>query len=101
MTYRPEHSIGNSYCLPVVRAFADIPLGLPNKRQIRWVLLDSLSHCLHMYWYPKAIRTDLGPEFTGKALDQWAYQHGVQLKLIQAGNPLPSTPAAPLFLTTR
>ncbi len=54
-----------------------------------------------MYWYPKAIRTDLGPEFTGKALDQWAYQHGVQLKLIQAGNPLPSTPAAPLFLTTR
>lgn len=37
--------------------------------------------------YPKAIRTDQGPEFTGKALDQWACQHGVQLKLIQAGKP--------------
>lgn len=37
--------------------------------------------------YPKAIRTDQGPEFTGKALDQWAYRHGVQLKLIQAGKP--------------
>lgn len=37
--------------------------------------------------YPKAIRTDQGPEFTGRALDQWAYQHGVQLKLIQAGKP--------------
>jgi putative transposase len=37
--------------------------------------------------YPKAIRTDQGPEFTGKALDQWAYKHGVQLKLIQAGKP--------------
>ncbi len=37
--------------------------------------------------YLKAIRTDQGPEFTGKALDQWAYQHGVQLKLIQAGKP--------------
>lgn len=37
--------------------------------------------------YPKAIRTDQGPEFTGKALDQWAYQHGVVLKLIQAGKP--------------
>ncbi len=37
--------------------------------------------------YPKAIRTDQGPEFTGKALDQWAYEHGVQLKLIQAGKP--------------
>ena len=37
--------------------------------------------------YPQAIRTDQGPEFTGKALDQWAYQHGVDLKLIQAGKP--------------
>ena len=37
--------------------------------------------------YPKAIRTDQGPEFTGRALDQWACQHGVQLKLIQAGKP--------------
>lgn len=37
--------------------------------------------------YPKAIRTDQGPEFTGRALDQWAYQHGVELKLIQPGKP--------------
>ncbi|WP_273860316.1 IS3 family transposase [Photobacterium sp. GSS17] len=37
--------------------------------------------------YPEAIRTDQGPEFTGKALDQWAYDHGVILKLIQAGKP--------------
>ena len=37
--------------------------------------------------YPKAVRTDQGPEFTGKALDQWAYQNGVQLKLIQSGKP--------------
>jgi len=37
--------------------------------------------------YPSAIRTDQGPEFTGKALDQWAYARGVQLKLIQPGTP--------------
>lgn len=37
--------------------------------------------------YPKAVRTDQGPEFTGKALDQWAYQNGVELKLIQPGKP--------------
>ena len=37
--------------------------------------------------YPKAIRTDQGPEFTGKVLDQWAYEQGVELKLIQAGKP--------------
>src|SRR5690606_19894428 len=37
--------------------------------------------------YPKAIRTDQGPEFTSKVLDQWAYEHGVELKLIQPGKP--------------
>lgn len=37
---------------------------------------------------PAAIRTDQGPEFTGKALDQWAYRNGVELKLIQPGKPM-------------
>src|SRR5215510_4045536 len=32
---------------------------------------------------PQAITTDHGPEFTGKALAQWAYQNGV----IQPGKP--------------
>jgi putative transposase len=36
---------------------------------------------------PAAIRTDQGPEFTGRALDQWAYRNGVQLKLIAPGKP--------------
>ncbi len=36
---------------------------------------------------PLAIRTDQGSEFTSKAMDQWAYQNGVQLKLIEAGKP--------------
>jgi putative transposase len=37
---------------------------------------------------PGAIRTDQGPEFTGKALDQWAYRNGVELRLIEAGKPM-------------
>ena len=37
--------------------------------------------------YPRAIRTDQGPEFTGKVFDQWAFERGVELKLIQAGKP--------------
>ena len=37
--------------------------------------------------YPNAIGTDQGPEFTGRALDQWANKHNVQLKLIQPGKP--------------
>lgn len=36
--------------------------------------------------YPKAVRTNQGPEFTSRILDQWAYVSSVALKLIQAGN---------------
>ncbi|GAB4350119.1 MAG: hypothetical protein Kow0073_04230 [Immundisolibacter sp.] len=48
---------------------------------------NTLQRAVRFRSAPKAIRTDQGPEFTGKALDQWAYENGVQLKLIQAGKP--------------
>lgn len=32
--------------------------------------------------YPMAIRTDQEPEFTSRTLDQWAFEHGVELCLI-------------------
>jgi putative transposase len=38
--------------------------------------------------YPKMIVTDNGTEFTGKALDEWAYRHGVQLHFIDPGKPV-------------
>lgn len=31
------------------------------------------------------MRTNQGPEFTGKSLDQWASDNHIELKLIQAG----------------
>ena len=37
--------------------------------------------------YPTTIRTVQGPEFTCRALDQWAFEHGVELRLIQPGKP--------------
>ena len=37
--------------------------------------------------YPKTIVTDNGPEFTGRALDQWAARNGVRLHFIQPGKP--------------
>jgi putative transposase len=37
--------------------------------------------------YPTVIRTDQCPEFTGRALDQWAHDHGVALQLTQPGKP--------------
>ena len=36
---------------------------------------------------PKRILTDNGPEFTGKALDRWAYEHRVKLEFIEPGKP--------------
>lgn len=36
---------------------------------------------------PQVIRTDNGKEFCGKAMVIWAYQQGVQLRLIQPGKP--------------
>lgn len=46
-----------------------------------------LDQAVRFRGVPAAIRTDQGPEFTGRALDQWAYRNGVQLKLIQPGKP--------------
>jgi putative transposase len=47
-------------------------------------ILDSIAL---FHGYPATIRTDQGPEFTCRALDQWAFEHGVKLRLIQPGKP--------------
>ena len=36
---------------------------------------------------PAVIRTDNGKEFCGKAMVTWAYERGVQLRLIEPGKP--------------
>jgi putative transposase len=37
---------------------------------------------------PKVITSDNGPEFAGKALDEWAYRCGVKLNFIRPGKPI-------------
>jgi len=37
---------------------------------------------------PNVITTDNVPEFTGRALDEWAYHKGVKLNFIQPGKPI-------------
>jgi len=37
---------------------------------------------------PAQIVLDNGPELAGKALDQWAYAHGIQLRFIAPGKPV-------------
>lgn len=48
---------------------------------------DILESVCRFRGYPTAIRTDQGPEFTGRSLDQWASANGVKLMLIQPGKP--------------
>jgi putative transposase len=37
---------------------------------------------------PEVITVDNGPEFTGKAVDEWAYRMGVKLNFIRPGKPV-------------
>ena len=37
--------------------------------------------------YPKAVRTDNGPEFTSRAFMTWAQKHGIKHILIEPGSP--------------
>jgi transposase InsO family protein len=38
--------------------------------------------------YPDMLVVDNGPEFRGRELDRWAYEHGVQLFFIDPGKPM-------------
>ena len=38
--------------------------------------------------YPRAVRTDNGPEFTSRAFLAWAQEHGIQHILIEPGRPM-------------
>ena len=48
-------------------------------------VLDRLSETIGL---PDTIVTDNGPEFSGRALDTWAYARGVQLRFIRPGKPI-------------
>ena len=37
---------------------------------------------------PERLVSDNGPEFTGQAVDSWAYQRGVQWQFIEPGKPV-------------
>jgi putative transposase len=47
-----------------------------------------------LVWFngmPEIITVDNGPEFIGKALDAWAYRHGVKLVFNRPGKPVDNT----------
>lgn len=61
----------------------EVDTSLPGQRVARTLDQIALERGL-----PKAIKVDNGPEFTSKALDQWAYQKGVTLDFIRPGKPI-------------
>jgi putative transposase len=46
-----------------------------------------LSRIIETRGKPAAIQTDNGPEFTSRALDQWAYKRGIKHHFIEPGKP--------------
>lgn len=61
----------------------EVDVSLPGQRVVR--VLEKLRLQGRL---PQRLRTDNGPEFTGKALDVWAQEHGVQLEFIRPGKPM-------------
>ena len=48
-------------------------------------VLDKLAEIRGL---PEVITIDNGPEFSGRALDEWAYRNGVKLNFIRPGKPI-------------
>jgi len=51
-------------------------------------VVQVLERLSDMRGLPEMITVDNGPEFTGRALDEWAYRHGVKLNFIRPGKPV-------------
>ena len=60
----------------------EVDTNLPGARVVR-----VLERVARERGQPAALVSDNGPEFTGKALDQWAYGRGVKLHFITPGKP--------------
>lgn len=75
-------------CLTVVDDFTKEAVDIVADHGISGLYVArALDRAARFRGYPKAVRIDQGPEFTSRALDQWAYANGVTLKSIQAGKP--------------
>ena len=60
----------------------EVDTSLPGARVVQ--VLERLAATRGL---PQVIRVDNGPEFTGRALDAWAYRRGVRLHFIRPGRP--------------
>jgi putative transposase len=61
----------------------EVDRSLPGARVVR--VLERLRET---HGLPKTIVVDNGPEFAGRTLDAWAYQHQVEIRFIRPGKPI-------------
>lgn len=59
-----------------------VDTSLPGARVVQLLTRLALSR-----GRPEVLVLDNGPEFAGRALDRWAFPHGVRLHFIQPGKP--------------
>jgi putative transposase len=75
-------------CLNIVDDFTkeclaiEVDTSLPGRR-----VVNVLQRLADSRGLPKSVTIDNGPEFAGKALDEWAYCRGLRLSFIQPGKP--------------
>lgn len=75
-------------CLTIVDDATHEAVAIEVERAISGqVLTRVLDRLMLSRGLPIVIRTDNGKEFCGKAMLNWAYERGVQLRLIQPGKP--------------
>ena len=74
--------------LTVVDNFTRVSLALAVDQGIKGEqVAEVLDRIVAERGAPKSIRVDNGPEFVSKALDRWAYEHGVTLDFSRPGKP--------------
>jgi putative transposase len=60
----------------------EVDTSLPGLRVVR-----VLEEVARKRGYPQTIQVDNGPEFISRVVDQWAFEHGVELHFIAPGKP--------------
>jgi putative transposase len=75
-------------CLTIVDDYTNEGIDIPVDHGISAEYVTRVSDRVGQFrGLPQVFRTDQGPEFTGNALDRWAYRNRMTLRLIQARKP--------------
>lgn len=75
-------------CLNIVDDFTkeclaiEVDTSLPGRR-----VVSVLARLAERRGLPRSVTVDNGPEFAGKALDEWAYRRQLRLRFIEPGKP--------------